>query len=358
MYRVLENVLPEADCDKLAEIIRNYSDSDRDNNVSNSSGFYGIPAINVLLGILNSRVEAETGKRICPTYSYCRIYRKNSELLRHKDRESCEYSLTVNIRQTHPWPIYMGEEGLMLQKGDACLYQGCDIEHHRKMFEGDEYIQAFLHYVDADGPNKDHAWDVGQYMKSNYCFFRFTPLSMSIDKLAIKENLFSVSECEKIVGDFVACEKGGIGAIISETNKVTRSSKVCWITKTVRNRWIYERLFDAVRDANKEFFKMDLTEIIEDIQYTEYTADENGHYDWHDDHGPGEHSRRKLSVSVQLTDPSTYEGCDLIFDDDEKAARAMGSCTVFPSYKRHKVTPITKGTRHALVLWIHGPPLR
>lgn len=358
MYKVLKNVLGLEDCNKLADIVRNYSDSDRDNNITNSSGFYGIPAINVLLGILNSRVENETGKRICPTYSYCRIYRKNSELLRHKDRESCEYSLTVNISQSHPWPIYMGENEVFLQKGDACLYQGCDIEHHRNLFNGDEYIQAFLHYVDADGPNKEHSWDVGTYMKSNYCFFRFTPSSMANDRVAIKENLFSIEECEKIVSDFIPCNVGAVGGVISETKKGTRSSKICWISKTVRNKWIYERLFHVVREINKEFFRFDLTEIIEDIQYTEYTADDNGHYDWHVDHGPGEHSRRKLSLSVQLTDPSTYEGCDLIFSDDQKAARAIGSCTVFPSYLRHKVTPITKGVRHSLVLWIHGPPLR
>jgi PKHD-type hydroxylase len=358
MYRVLKNVLPAEDCDILAGIIRKQPDNDEDGQVEKATGYYGIPCINVLLGLLNTIMETETGKRMKPTYSYCRIYRKNSELLRHKDRESCEYSLTLNLSQSHEWPIYMGEDGVILQKGDACMYQGCEIEHHRKPFEGDEYIQVFLHYVDADGPNTTHAWDAIQYNKSSYCFFKFQPVSMVTDTIAIKENLFSLKECEDIVDQFTAFNTANIGDIIGEINKSYRTSRICWIPKIEKNRWIYERLFDAVASANKDFFKMDLSEIIENIQYTEYNENENGHYDWHIDHGVGDKSRRKLSLSVQLTDPSTYEGCDLIFDDNKSASRAIGSCTVFPSYKRHKVTPILKGTRHSLVLWIHGPPLR
>ena len=36
------------------------------------------------------------------------------------------------------------------------MYKGCEVEHYRKKFEGEEYIQLFLHYVDMDGPMKEY----------------------------------------------------------------------------------------------------------------------------------------------------------------------------------------------------------
>jgi hypothetical protein len=36
---------------------------------------------------------------------------------------------------------------------------GCDIEHYRKPFIGDWHSQAFLHYVDQNGPNAEYKYD-------------------------------------------------------------------------------------------------------------------------------------------------------------------------------------------------------
>jgi PKHD-type hydroxylase len=68
-------------------------------------------------------------------------------------------------------------------------------------------------------------------------------------------------------------------------------------------------------------------------------------------------TRRKLSISVQLTDPSHYEGCDLQFhagNQIETGIRDRGAVIAFPSYVLHRVTPCTKGTRKALVAWTTG----
>ena len=41
-----------------------------------------------------------------------------------------------------------------------------------------------------------------------------------------------------------------------------------------------------------------------------------------------------------------------------KEIRGKGSLIVFPSYTIHKVEPVTKGTRHSLVIWYLGNPYR
>lgn len=65
--------------------------------------------------------------------------------------------------------------------------------------------------------------------------------------------------------------------------------------------------------------------------------------------------------SVQLTDPRHYEGCDLQFHgmrEIETALRERGAVIVFPSFIQHRVTPCTKGTRKAIVVWTTGPQFK
>ena len=67
---------------------------------------------------------------------------------------------------------------------------------------------------------------------------------------------------------------------------------------------------------------------------------------------------RKLSITVQLSDPTEYEGGDFYFaageNPDMEAMRKKGSVMVFPSYMVHAVKPVTKGVRRSLVCWFEG----
>ena len=75
---------------------------------------------------------------------------------------------------------------------------------------------------------------------------------------------------------------------------------------------------------------------------------------------------RKISMTLNLTDPKGYEGGNLKFDLGPHAkgdrfkvcndSRSQGSLVVFPSFTYHCVTPVTSGTRYSLVLWLSGKP--
>ena len=103
--------------------------------------------------------------------------------------------------------------------------------------------------------------------------------------------------------------------------------------------------------------------------------DEPGdHFIWHPDHSISisnfNDEVRKVSASLQLTDPSEYEGCNLhlqlptsIEQSNEGvntmiASKERGDLIVFPSYLKHKISELKSGTRHALVLWYQGPDWR
>ena len=56
-----------------------------------------------------------------------------------------------------------GFKNFDLGKGDAVFYKGCEVPHMRKPYDGDWYVQIFLHYVNADGPNKEWLRDKRQH---------------------------------------------------------------------------------------------------------------------------------------------------------------------------------------------------
>ena len=129
--------------------------------------------------------------------------------------------------------------------------------------------------------------------------------------------------------------------------------------------WLYERIRERVERINNDLYRFDLTGMLENIVYLRYRCAEEGrpagHYDWHQDFGGGVSSLRKLSVIVQLSDPTQYEGCRLrLFNDSDydPGLIEQGDMIVFPSWTPHCVTPITRGERHALVSWITGPQFR
>ena len=127
-----------------------------DEQIPETYSHYADVAMETLLVKLKPLMEKESGLKLNETYSYARIYKKGDVLKRHKDRYSCEVSTTLNIGGDE-WPIYLepsGEEEkegtkVILNQGDMLVYKGCDVEHWREAFEGENCGQVFLHYNDA-----------------------------------------------------------------------------------------------------------------------------------------------------------------------------------------------------------------
>ena len=139
----------------------------QDPQVPNTYSIYGDVAMYTLLYKMISIMEKKTGCKLVPTYSYMRVYKKGDVLKRHKDRMSCEFSTTINLGGD-PWPIYLSKnkkdgehtskgykpskvKGLKinLSPGDMLIYRGCELEHWRNKFEGNDCAQVFLHYNKA-----------------------------------------------------------------------------------------------------------------------------------------------------------------------------------------------------------------
>lgn len=190
-----------------------------------------------------------------------------------------------------------------------------------------------------------------------------------LDEYYYFENSFSEEELKKI-GELVNKYNNNLkdAIIVNSDNKNIkndidnsyRSSKISWIPLNNNSKWLYQKIGSFVNIANQELWDFDILGMTEMIQYGEYRSSENGHYDWHMDLG-GDVINRKISVTIQLSDPQEYEGGELQFMTSRKitnAPKGKGITVIFPSYFLHRVTPVTKGIRKSLVIWITGKAFR
>ncbi len=178
----------------------------------------------------------------------------------------------------------------------------------------------------------------------------------------INTNFLSVEECSKVIemGKGMPIEDGSIGQrSSSQMHLHSRYSKIKWVGYSTETVWLFEKIYDAIMIANCNY-KFDIDDEIMTLQLAEYTV--GGHYVWHSDVGKGASSYRKLSMTVQLSDPDDYNGGDLEFmiatHNAGENQRKQGAAVIFPSFLEHRVTTVTKGSRWSIVVWICGPPFR
>ena len=141
-----------------------------------------------------------------------------------------------------------------------------------------------------------------------------------------------------------------------------RKSQVLFIPRNKHTLWLYYKLGELVTRVNKQMkWDFDITTMSEQIQYAEYNSEYEGFYEWHLDIGDNSSCKRKISISIQISDEREYEGGELQFKTgitEIDAPKNFNSVVLFPSYLLHRVKPVTKGIRKSLVLWISGPKFK
>jgi PKHD-type hydroxylase len=153
--------------------------------------------------------------------------------------------------------------------------------------------------------------------------------------------------------------------------KQKRNSNIVWLDEM----WIYDIINQLIHAANKNAgwnFEINWNE---PCQFTIYKKGQ--FYGWHEDgyvdpynvpNDLNSHGKiRKLSLVMSLSEPSDYKGGNLMFKilgEDKNTIlkcdeiKSRGSVVVFPSFIKHKVTPVTSGTRYSLVNWSIGYPFK
>ena len=161
--------------------------------------------------------------------------------------------------------------------------------------------------------------------------------------------------CDEIIKNYSDFSTAGLQGGDIRSN--VRNSGVCWIREPFYKNLVFDIITRTNRDSGLNF----QLEYLENLQLTRYVAPD-GHYDFHtDDDGHSreniDDSMRKISMSCLLTDSSEFEGGNFQIQTGESpydVKLEKGDIILFPSYKLHRVSPVTKGTRYSLVAWAHG----
>ena len=187
---------------------------------------------------------------------------------------------------------------------------------------------------------------------------------------ALGKNDFKSAEVDRKVGTTDEERKTGRVKEIGEDKK-TRMSDISWTNE----QWVIDLVWPYMMEANERAgWNFDITGV-ESMQITKYKP--GSFYTWHGD-GPSDclsvykmpgnkfldGKVRKLSMTILLN--GNYKGGEFQFAGYNKLEcnaetpdfKNAGSIIVFPSFKEHQVTPVTKGTRYSLVAWFVGPPFK
>lgn len=191
-------------------------------------------------------------------------------------------------------------------------------------------------------------------MRGEWCYFK---------------GYFTPEQCAKILEDGLKLpvQDAKLGVSGNSTLPNHRKSKVRFIQKSDKTfEWLFDAMWKMATQANDEWFQFHITKI-DYIQLAEYDSSYEGHYKKHHDvfwmnGDPVYH--RKLTAVVQLTDPSTYVGGNLVLCEpisqqpNTDEIRTQGTAFFFPSFLEHEATAVTEGTRYSLACWFDGPKWR
>ena len=177
------------------------------------------------------------------------------------------------------------------------------------------------------------------------------------------ESIFSPKQCQMVIdkGMSLKKEEAKVGMNRPEGGLDTkkRITSISWIPfKDMPD--MYRDIEATMLKANNNHFGFDGLKLTEPAQFTHYHT--GGFYDWHMDNdiaGKHEPPIRKISMTLLLSDPSTFEGGELEFMSKGKSAKLkQGQAIFFASWLQHRVKPVTRGERKSLVMWFGGPPFK
>ena len=179
-----------------------------------------------------------------------------------------------------------------------------------------------------------------------------------LDFIKVYKGAVSNELCDDIVNKYKDSDKFKLSETIGGLERKIRN---CYLLDLLDDKDIDGRLFkEQSININKYAEEFPNVSVEQDTGYGLLKYEEGGFYTEHVDHAPK--LARTVSCSIILNDD--YEGGDFQFEvgapyEEDRIITltpSKGCAIVFPSFKFHRVTPVTKGVRYSLVGWICGKP--
>ena len=385
-YIIIPNFISSYKANKLKDEFVEYANKNNlkgDSQIPTSHSKHNYISFLELLCEKTPEVSEILEEIVLPTYTYARVYKNGSILEKHSDRDACEISLTLHLGGDKPWLIWIktpeGENrSVELNPGDAMMYLGTVAEHWRDQYEGEEYVQVFLHYVRSRGEcaytyfdkerNKPESieetkiHEVSQIVEpiKKYSPILIKPTSKLEDFVQVFDNVLSPENCNLILNEYKNSSEwantrtgdGEISKNIRNCMEISISQDFT-INKNLDVRKNLDNIvFESVRKVISNYndiiptFRIDI-----DTGYQLLRYKEGEFYTQHTD--SFKEQQRSLSCSLQLNED--YDGGEFALFDREIMIRTKpGSAIVFPSnfMYPHEIMPVIKGTRYSIITWL------
>ena len=293
-------------------------------------------------------------------HTFTEIYKKDTHIAPHFTTTGARYcaqyfAALSGIKEFPFWATYADGQSYKSDQEPTSLVQvfdGSRILHGREgAFQGERAVIPHMCYTDRAWRLRDHSEMIQQGAEVVHNFFErpYWLRKKGTQKL-----------CEFIHSKLIPWHSlwAITDAVVSEHSRVDpsiRKTKIGWIPfnkhpelKAVFQENIQEALpivapqFSSVQELNEP-----------NLQYTLYGPED--FYDWHKDGSFDGFKKRRVSVTLLLKNADGGGVFEL--ENVGEIPLQPGDMIIFPSYKRHRVTPITKGKRHSLVGWFepHEP---
>ena len=176
--------------------------------------------------------------------------------------------------------------------------------------------------------------------------------------------IFTPKQCQLVIDKGMSLKKEAAGVGMSSpqgrgVDPEKRVTTISWIPFKDMPE-MYRDIEKTMLQANNNHFGFEGMRLTEVGQFTHYPI--GGFYEWHMDNdvvGKFQPPVRKISMTLLLSDPATFEGGELEFMSKGKTAKLkQGQAIFFASWLQHRVKPVTKGERKSLVMWFGGPSFK
>ena len=344
-YKVIRGYIPAEEAIALGKDFIAATDKNGLRSGSNIVGEayddYNVPEHAAILSEKVPFINELLGEKVLPSYSFSRVYKNGSNLGKHKDRESCEISLSIHLYGDKEWAFCINNaEGepveVVLQPGDAILYDAPYATHWRPEYEGESYAQIFHHYVYLNGDYRHLLFDrnhetlsLREYIK---VFDHAVPelICNEVINFVEKKNEWETATTVSPSSEIRVCESYGV----KEEDPIDQT--------------IFKYVQKAITDYNDLFKSWRPSE---DSGYQILKYSPGGKYLEHCD----QHKQynREITLIINLNDE--YEGGELHHVGGLiRTKMKKGDIIMFPSnfVYRHAITPITSGNRYSVVTWV------
>lgn len=162
---------------------------------------------------------------------------------------------------------------------------------------------------------------------------------------------------KKIINNYHQLEDKNLHAV--DENGIDKKNTKTYIIKHKYIENYINPLLNMCLRINKSHFGYDADlDNNPDVNFNIYESNIKGSYDWHVDESQDPYLDIKLTILINMSEKE-YEGGDLLLQHSNemnaKEFKTPGSMLMFRSFVRHKVTPVTKGTRKTLTYFLVGP---